>query len=81
MSPLVPPYTGDEPKSFEEDMYWRGAVVLAYWRKAGCLAYVCLEHHDVELPYCLLLGIKPDGIYQTEPGDAREWPIARESDG
>ncbi|WP_430450994.1 hypothetical protein [Rhodopirellula europaea] len=68
------PYTDNEPKSFEEDMYWRGAVALAYWRKAGHLAYVCVEHQDVELPYCFLLGTKPDGSYQAEPDNARESP-------
>lgn len=57
------PYTDDDPKSFEEDMYWRGSVALAYWRKDGYLAYVCVEHQDTELPYCFLLGVKPDGTY------------------
>lgn len=52
------PYSEDDPQSFEEEMYWRGAIALAYWRKPDGLAYACVEHQDNELPYCLLVGIK-----------------------
>lgn len=52
------PHTDDAPKSFEDEFYYRGAIALAYWNKPGYIAYVCVEHQDSEVPYCLLLGVK-----------------------